>query len=177
MGIPILSNYYKAVVLDQIKWWWSPPEGKIWAALEAGEFPLHNPKLSLIAARMGLAPITSTFPAVQVSLRIWKDAELVKEHDFNSTSVWTPIDVLSLFIPDLNLYAWKTQGLLCVADVTSISGKLLDFQHLRDRFQRQHREYFKYMQIRHLWQKHSIPTRLHIYKPIVDHLQGGLQVL
>lgn len=172
MGVPILTQYFNAVVLEQIKYWWSLPEGVIWASLEAAELPLANPKLTLVAARAGLTPTKSPYPAVQASLQVWQNSILEKAHNLNSSSVQIPIDTLRLYIPDINLTEWKRQDIKHISDIISRTGDLLTFLSLYTRFKLGPREQYRYAQISHLWRKTQLPATSFLYKPLLQHLQG-----
>lgn len=56
MGAPNMLNYYKASLLDQLRFWWHPLPQKAWSFMERSQFPGQDPKLTLIALKLGFSP-------------------------------------------------------------------------------------------------------------------------
>lgn len=64
MGVPNVLSYYKACVMDQIKYWWTPSKHKSWTLMESTAIPQKDLKLALIAIKMGAPIPTSLIPTI-----------------------------------------------------------------------------------------------------------------
>lgn len=71
MGVPNVLAYYKACIMDQIKYWWTPSKNKSWALMESTTIMQKDLKLALIAIKIGAPIPTSLVPTVKISDKLW----------------------------------------------------------------------------------------------------------
>lgn len=61
MGVPNFKLYYVAVLLDQLKFWWSPNPQKIWPFMETFHLAGPNTQDLLFAIKLGNVPNSSGY--------------------------------------------------------------------------------------------------------------------
>lgn len=77
MGTPNMLNYYKATILDQLQFWWRPSPQKTWSIMETYHFPHQDPKLIMMALKLGFNPPKLSSPFYSPALSIWPETLLL----------------------------------------------------------------------------------------------------
>lgn len=117
MGVPNVKAYYKACVIDQHKYWWTPSKHKSWTPMEATNILHKDLKLALIVIKLGAPIPTSLFPTVRVSTKLWSELPLSFSPSGSLCKIPTPIAVRQHFIPCLDLKLWKSKGFTLLIDL------------------------------------------------------------
>lgn len=76
MGVHNIMAYYKACVLDQLIYWWTPSKHKTWVLIEATSVPHKDSKSMLNAIKLGVPPNISLIPKAQASIKLWMELSL-----------------------------------------------------------------------------------------------------
>lgn len=74
MGAPNFKGYYAAVLLDQLKFWWSPSPQKIWSLMEVAQLETSSAKDLLLAVKLGHMPLRLHYPTIDATLNEWRQA-------------------------------------------------------------------------------------------------------
>lgn len=70
MGAPNISNYYKAALLDPLKYWCTTDGSKLWHIIEQNSIH-HDTKDFLGATALGLTPPSSFLATVTAVVKLW----------------------------------------------------------------------------------------------------------
>lgn len=103
MGSPNLRSYYKAAILDQLQYWWSPPTAKTWSLLKLSLFPFNSHKLYLLALKLCLPTPALDLPTIKASLLAWQNSPLLHDQSLAAQAIAFPLLTLQLYTPDLHL--------------------------------------------------------------------------
>lgn len=76
MGMPNVHGYYKTVLLDQAKFWWTPTSDKAWAQMETSVLELGPLKDLLVVIKLVLRLAQSHYPMIDAAIRIWQHPDL-----------------------------------------------------------------------------------------------------
>lgn len=133
MGAPNIHAYYKAVVLDQLKEWWSPTSRKTWSQLESAALTT-NLKHTLSATLLNLKPKHQFLHSITAALRVWTASTQQAKGIPNSILSKLPIQAVELISLDLSIKPWTQKGLTNLGQLMSTSGihSFLQLQHLFD---------------------------------------------
>lgn len=129
MGAPNVQAYYRAVVLDQLREWWSPASNKTWIQIES--MAVHaNMKHTLTATLLNLKPQHHYLHSVMAALRVWSASIQRATGLPRSIISRLPIQAIELISPDLPLKLWTQKGLTNLGQLMSTSG-IHPFLHLQ----------------------------------------------
>lgn len=90
VSLPNSQIYYKAALLDQMRYWFSCQMDNRWSDIELAITPGHDLPALALAACMHHKPITPQYPTIQATTKAW--ASLVGQH-------FADIPMYSLKIP------------------------------------------------------------------------------
>lgn len=122
LDFPSIMDYHRAVILDQIKYWWRPTTDKTWS----------DPKRFLLTDESGYNPPKGNLLTYEAMIKVWRDIALTKTGDMYEKKVLVPQTALQVFIPTLKLTNWLTSETPSLTDISS-QAKIRDFNVLRDR--------------------------------------------
>lgn len=114
LGAPDLSKYYKASILEQTKFWWSPTSDKRWIQIEQQAITYD------LQAVLGASSLThkthkSFLDTANATLRTWVSTLKLAGYDLKIIDSNTPLSALSIVIPDLEMSSWRSRDLNLVA--------------------------------------------------------------
>lgn len=69
--LPNAHAYYRASLLDQMKYWFSCQEDNLWSQIEQDIKPGHDLTALLIASTIHHKPITPNYPTIKATLEAW----------------------------------------------------------------------------------------------------------
>lgn len=73
MGVPVIKDYYRATLLDQLKTWFDPSPVKQWVLLEHNLVQNNNLRALLIAAATNKPLHLPDHPSISALLKAWID--------------------------------------------------------------------------------------------------------
>lgn len=108
MGVPNVLAYYKACVLDQLRYWWTPREHKSQSNMKRVNIPFKDLISTLIAIKLGAPSPTSLTPTIQISTKVCLEFPIPSTPRNLLCKINT---VLRQFIPHIDLNPGKSKGL------------------------------------------------------------------
>lgn len=146
MGAPNIHAYYKAVILDQLKEWWSPTSRKTWHQIESAAIT-PNLKHVLTATLLNLKPQRHFLQSTTSALRVWTALTQQARGIPNSILSKLPIQAIEMISPDLSVHLWTQKGLVDIGQLMTTSG-IHSFVQLQQLFGIPTSTFFLYLRIR-----------------------------
>lgn len=106
MGVPVIRNYYRAALLDQLTAWMDPVPTKQRAVIEQVIIKGINLQALLIAVATNHPVYLSDHPSVNASLTTWKDLLSMNNEQVQVSGLNIPLQTFELFIPDFSVQPW-----------------------------------------------------------------------
>lgn len=154
MGAPNIKWYYKAVILDQVKQWWSSHPTTLWHQIESTAIP-STPQLVLSATWMNFHAPRSYLPTVNAFIATWKAVCHTYQGIHTDTLKLLPILALQLLSPNLTIQHWYEAGIKTIGDLY-LQLNLKSYQQLTREFGLSSKDFYIYLRIRHILSK--LPT-------------------
>lgn len=176
MGLPCLEDYYRAAQIRYLICWCDPTYEAKWKTIEQNLIKIPLP--SLIGDINLLNNYLNKLPSwVTVPLNIWK--KLLKDTEIEQNARilrWIIHD--TEFIPaklDNRFKYWRNSGITSFSTITNNKG-LLTFQQLRNTFNLEKYDFFRYLQLRHYYNKNikwTTERGLSVVKVFMEALKGN----
>lgn len=150
LALPCLKDYYRAAQLRTLICWCNPNFVSRWKDIEIA-LTDNIPIQAMIADKsLRIHLIDKDNPWIRLPLKIWND--VVKMLNLKSAEKylrWCAYD--SEFTPntlDSTYKIWTSKGLTAYCTFVN-DGELQDFQTLKGNFGLEHKDFFRYLQVRH----------------------------
>lgn len=129
---PNIANYYKAVVLDQTRYWWTSSDPPSWIQIESSTLRFSS-TVVLQYILLKYHPPHLKLSTTMATLRTW--SSLVQSTTTMQTNILQllPLETTSLMSPDLKLSFWIQSDIKQIGDLYNNS-LFLSFQELQQNY-------------------------------------------
>lgn len=157
MGLPILKDYYTALVLDQLKDWFTNTGTKPWCQLEHAWLSPKSPISLLVAYKLPQAEITIEHPTMLATLQAWSYLKRTEVNTSAYTNILIPLESLKWIIPNISLNSLPDREIYHLTDIVQKS-KLMPFTDIQEKYRIPSSEYLTFAQISSFYQHLKMTT-------------------
>lgn len=106
MGLPDVKDYYVAVLLDQIRHWFTPTLGKQWRHIEQSFITKGDLRTLLLAEWVTQTEYYISHPTITAALRVWTYFVSNIQGITSDTKITIKLEIFQFIMPDLSLRYW-----------------------------------------------------------------------
>lgn len=166
MGAPNIRLYYRAVLLDQLKSWWTTSTQSNWKQIES-VILTKDPKLFLSALLLDPTPGHFPLDTITASLRVWSAIPQMLKGTPQAILSRLSLNSISLITPVIQLQPWINAGIDTIGNLFNSAG-LLSFANLQTKYGLSTNTFYVYLRIRSLLTKTHWITQDTILHPLIQ---------